>query len=238
MEISVYYAYQAKARGLNSVKDVLKIVEDNTRLYDELVLPWLPGKKDATIVEVACGPGIFLHWLKSKGYSNALGSDSSDAQIILANEGGLSVMLTDAITHLSSIESNSIDCLIGLDFYGHLPKEVFLDFIFEAYRVIRPGGNLILRGPNGNSPVVGCSLYNDITHITALTEVAFKALLAMVGFSKFKFEDETLASIQKQRWLRVPIAWIFQNILRCVIRCATREYVAQLSSSMFICAWK
>ena len=238
MDISIYYNFQAKARGLNSVNDVMKVVTENTILYDSVVLPWLPTKKDASILEVACGPGIFLHWLKLRGYNNSIGSDSSSVQIDLARQGKLSVVLKDALEDLRSYESNSFDCVIGLDFYEHLPKEILLDFLYEAQRVIRPGGNLILRGPNGDSPLVGRALFNDITHVTALTTTAFNALLVMSGFNKTEFKDDTLASIRNQRWMRVPLAWIGQQIFRTLIRLATRENIVCLSSSMFLSAWK
>jgi hypothetical protein len=113
-----------------------------------------------------------------------------------------------------------------------------LDFLKESERVLRPGGTLILRGPNGDSPVLGRALYNDITHYWALTAVAFNALLTMAGFSRVAFKDETLASIGKNRWLLVPLAWIGQHVYRAMIRLATRENITCLSSSMFLCAWK
>ncbi len=238
MNISAYYSYQAKARGLNSPEDVMKVVAQNSLMYDKILLPWLPKERNAAIYEVACGPGIFLHWLGEHGYTNATGSDSSDVQISLATAGGLRVKLVDALEDLRSCPENSFDCLVGLDFYEHLPKEILLDFLHESERVLRPGGRLILRGPNGDSPVLGRALYNDITHYWALTTTAFNAVLMMSGFVRTEFKDDTLAGIQKQRWLRVPLAWIGQQIYRSLIRAATRENITCLSSSIFICAWK
>jgi len=238
MNLSAYYLYQAKARGLNSVGDVMKIVAMNTVLYDQIVLPWLPQSRDAAIYEAACGPGIFLHWLRKRGYSNAVGSDSSEVQVLLANEGGLRITLADSIADLQKYPANSFDCLVALDFYEHLPKEILLDFLYEAERVLRVGGRLILRGPNGDSPVVGRALYNDITHYWPLTTTAFNALMMMVGFSRTEFKDETLAGIQKRRWLKVPLAWMAQQAYRTLIRLATREDIKCLSSSMFLCGWK
>jgi 2-polyprenyl-3-methyl-5-hydroxy-6-metoxy-1,4-benzoquinol methylase len=238
MDISAFYSYQAKARGLNSLYDVMNVVTENTLLYDKILLPWLPQSRNADIHEIACGPGIFLHWLNSHGYKNTSGSDSSDVQILLATAGGLTVKLIDALEDLRSYPANSFDCLVGLDFYEHLPKEIFLDFLHESNRVLRPCGRLILRGPNGDSPVLGRALFNDITHYWALTTTAFNAVLMMSGFLRVEFKDDTLASIQKQRWLRVPMAWVGQQIYRSLIRVATRENITCLSSSMFICAWK
>lgn len=238
MDISSYYSYQAKARGLNSLDDVMSVVAQNTLLYDKILLPWLPESRNADIYEVACGPGIFLLWLRLRGYINAKGSDSSDVQISLASSGGLTVKLIDALVDLRSYPANSFDCLVGLDFYEHLPKEILLDFLHESNRVLRPNGRLILRGPNGDSPVLGRALFNDITHYWALTTTAFNAVLMMSGFLHVEFKDDTLASIQKQRWFRVPLAWMGQQLYRSLIRIATRENITCLSSSMFICARK
>jgi 2-polyprenyl-3-methyl-5-hydroxy-6-metoxy-1,4-benzoquinol methylase len=238
MNISTYYSYQAKARGLHSLDDVMTVVQANSFLYDRILLPWLPLDRGAEIYEVACGPGIFLHWLNKYGYKRVTGSDSSEEQIVLARAGGLSARLADSLEDLKAYPENSFACIVGLDFYEHLPKETMLAFLFESQRVLKPGGCLILRGPNGDSPVLGRALYNDITHYWALTTAAFNAVLLMAGFARIEFRDETLAGIQKQRWLRVPLAWIGQHLYRNLIRVATRENITYLSSSIFICAWK
>jgi len=238
MNVSEYYVYQAKARGLNSVPDVLKIVAENTLLYDQIVLPWLPADRNCDIYEAGCGTGIFLHWLKLRGFANARGTDSSEAQISLAAAGGVRAELADSLLDLQKYPSGSFDCLVALDVYEHLPKESLLDFISDALRVLRPGGRLIMRGPNGDSPVVGRALFNDITHYWALTSTAFNAILQMVGFSRVEFKDDTLAGIHHHRWLKVPLAWIAQRLLRILLGLATRENIRCLSASMFLCAWK
>jgi SAM-dependent methyltransferase len=238
METSVYYERQAIARGHVSPEDVLANVALNSGMYDRILLPWLPRDRNKFVYEVACGAGICLKWLATRGYANSAGSDSSDVQIALAKANGMNVSLQDALADLGSRPDGSIDCLIALDFYEHLPKEVLLDFLKDAYRVLAPGGKLILRGPNGDSPLLGRALYNDITHCWALTSVAFNALLRMFEFSMTEFKDDTLARFDRRRWLRVPLAWLAQQVLHWLFRLATRENIRYFSSSFFICATK
>ena len=238
MNIENYYSYQAIARGLYSQLDVEKILKENNSLYTKVLGPWIPKNKNAIILEVACGPGIFLRWLNNRGYKNVFGSDSSDVQIALASVVGLNVDKKDAILDLISRQSESIDCIVALDFYEHLSKEVFLDFINECNRVLKHGGKLILRGPNGDSPVFGRALYNDITHQSTLTSTAFTAVLKMLGYSDVEFKDVALASIKKLRWIKVPISFVAQLILRGLILAATRENIKYTSASFFICATK
>jgi SAM-dependent methyltransferase len=238
METSVYYSHQAIARGHVSPDDVLANVARNSGMYDRVLLPWLPEDKTKPIYEVACGAGICLKWLSTRGYVNASGSDSSEVQISLAKANGMSVKLMGALEDLQTHADGSIACLIALDFYEHLPKEILLDFLQESYRVLAPGGRLILRGPNGDSPFLGRALFNDITHLWALTSVAFNAVLRMFGFKHVEFQDDTLPSFNTFRWFRIPLAWFAQKVLHWAIRLATRENILYFSSSFFLCATK
>lgn len=238
MKVEEYYEYQGTARGLRTVEDVMAALKVKARLYDRLIRDWLPDKRDAAIYEVACGPGIFLHWLRSHQYHNATGSDSSKKEIDLAKAGNLPVKLADSLAELRAMPPESYDCIIGFDFYEHLPKDVMLDFLGECQRVLRPKGILLLRGPNGDSPVIGRSLFNDITHQWAVTSTAFRALLEMVGFRQIEFRDDALASIEQKRILKLPFAWMAQQILRALLRSATREDIRCLSASFFIRAVK
>jgi SAM-dependent methyltransferase len=238
MEISSYYRFQAEARGHGSVEAVVRDAENKARIYDQLIADWLPESREAKIYEVACGVGIVLRWLRERGYQNVSGSDSSEEQIAMALALGLPARLADSLAELAQFPAVSCDCIIGFDFYEHLPKEVMLDFFAESYRTLKPGGRLILRGPNGSSPVVGAALFNDITHQWCLTPTAFFAVLRMIGFRDVFFRDDVLASIEHHRWWKVPVARCAQALLRALVWSATREKLDCLSASMFLCAQK
>jgi SAM-dependent methyltransferase len=238
MDVSAYYTYQAAARGHRTAADVERDATARFPLYDRVLQGWLPTDKTAAIYELACGTGILLRWLRARGYTKMAGSDSSAPDVAFAAAAGLPARVADSLVELRALPDASHDCLIALDFYEHLPKEVLLDFLHDAERVLKPGGRLILRGPNGASPVVGCALFNDITHVWALTPVAFRAVLKMSGFHTVAFRDDALASLQKLPWLKAPFVWLAQKFLRLLLRTATREDHEILSASMFLCASK
>ena len=233
-----YYQFQASARGLASVADVEALVDIMSPVYQRLLSNWLPASRSALIYEVACGPGIMLRHLQRQGYTQLAGSDSSAAQIELAQAGGLKVDLADSIAQLKGHPDERWDCLIAIDFIEHLPKDVLVEFLAQARRTLKKGGCLIMRAPNGDSPLVGRNLFNDITHYWAYTSIATSALLKMSRFSRAAFADESLASIERHRWLKVPLMKMSQFLLRFLLRSATREQVDFLGSSLYIAAWK
>jgi SAM-dependent methyltransferase len=238
MDVSAFYHYQTAARGHHTSADVDHIAASKYPLYDSILRGWLPEDKDTAIYELACGPGMFLRWLRARGYRNIAGSDSSGPDVALATAVELPAKVADSLAELRAMPAASQDCLVAFDFYEHLPKEVLLDFLHDAHRVLRPGGRLLLRGPNGASPVVGSALFNDITHYWALTPVAFRAILKMAGFRSVDCRDDAVASLQKLAWLKAPFVRLAQALLRAWIRTATRESPECLSASMFLCATK
>lgn len=233
-----FYDYQARARDLHSPADVDAIARQMTPTYRRLLRAWLPADHRAAIYEVACGPGIMLRFLKAEGYTNLEGSDLASCQVDLAKAAGVSVTLADSLQELRRQTDETKDCIMGIDFVEHLSKDEFVGFLTECRRVLKPGGCLILRLPNGSSPLVGLHLFNDITHQWAYTTHAMRALMHMTGFGTVAFADEVLPAIQRQRWLKVPIARLTQMVLRAVIRAATREQLTCMSPSFFVGAWR
>ena len=232
------YRYQAEARGLKTDDDVMRLVRQMRPVYERLLTSWLPRHHDAAIYEVACGPGVMLRFLRDQGFVNVKGSDSSEYQVTLARASGFPVTLADSLRELKGHADGTWDCLLGIDFLEHLPKERVTPFIAECFRTLKPGGSLILRTPNGDSPLVGRHLFNDISHQWAFTTIALRSLLIHGGFAPPAFADEAAAAIERQRWIKVPFMKASQAALRWLIRSATRETVAFLSPSLFVCAEK
>jgi 2-polyprenyl-3-methyl-5-hydroxy-6-metoxy-1,4-benzoquinol methylase len=65
---------------------------------------FLPHDKSAKILDVACGSGHFLYFLKKEGYTNIHGIDLSDDQLEVARRTGL----TEVVRQTSLIISPNI----------------------------------------------------------------------------------------------------------------------------------
>lgn len=238
MKVEDFYAFQSTARGLHNDEDIQALVRAYAPIYRRLLEKWLPTGKNALIYEAACGNGIFLRWARSEGYGNLKGSDISEKEIARARGAGFDVEHGDSVRAIESSAEGSIDCIVAIDFMEHVPKEVFMEFLRASWRALKPGGCLLMRGPNGDSPFVGLNLYNDITHVWCYTSTSLRAIARMAGFSEINFADDTTASIQRYRLLKLPFMIIAQAVLRLLIRTATHEQIPYLGSSFYICARK
>ncbi len=231
-----YYKYQATARGVHSLEDVVRQAHERAYVYDRIVLPWLPGNKGSRIAELACGHGSFLQWLKERGFTSVTGVDSSAEQIKFAGQVA-DVSEADVLEWLGRKAEGSVDVLVGIDLIEHISKDEMMDLLQRANRVLTKGGRLILRYPNGDSPLVGRNLFNDITHVWTYTTNCLSTLAGMHGFSGAQFVDESTA-IRDHRWLKVPLSKMAGLILRALFQAATRERVSYWGPHMWACLTK
>lgn len=234
--IDIYYSHQAAARGIENASAAQAFAPMIDRIYDALILPHLPQNRQADIYELACGPGMVLAWLQRRGFVNARGTDFCEPYVKVARECGLKAEVKDSIVDLKSHPDESLDVVLAIDFIEHLPKDIFIEFLYESKRVLRSRGVLVLRAPNGDSPLVGRNLYNDITHFWAYTSIALRAITGIVGYSTITFADEAASPPPPHlRWTQ-PFAWIARKILRLTWVLATRERINYWGPNLFVIA--
>lgn len=167
-----YYEFQGDARGLHTSSGVEVAAGVAARAYRRLLVDWLPEDRNAAIHEAGCGPGIMLRYLAGEGFSNLSASDISAREVVLARQTGANVAVAHSQVDLAQQPTESLDCIIAIDFIEHLARDEVIEFLAQSNRALSGGGSLILRMPNGDSPLVGRNLYNDITHVWAYTCVA------------------------------------------------------------------
>ena len=144
------------------------------------ILPRLPIRREAAIVDLGCGQGRLVRQLLRHGYQNSRGIDISPEQVELAHAAGITqVELGD---YREGFRSNSLDVVTATDFFEHLTKIEVLEALDRVYDSLRPGGILILRVPNSVSPFGGNYRYGDITHETSFTARSLSQLGAAARF--------------------------------------------------------
>ncbi len=144
---------------------------------------WLPEKKEAAILDVACGSGQLLFFLKERGFTNLRGVDISPEQVAIATQVGVPVEMQNAIAFLVRNEAR-FDLITAIDIIEHFSKEEVLPFLEACVGALKPGGRLILQTPNGSSPWVGTVRYGDFTHEVCFTPSLLRDLMALAGLKE------------------------------------------------------
>lgn len=175
-----YRAFEDRYRGSR------ELIKSRLQVYIPLILPLIDLYKDCKALDLGCGRGEWLELLKENKF-DAYGVDLDRGMLSACTERGLAVSEKDAITALHELSDESQTIVSGFHIAEHLPFDVLSDLMKESYRVLKPGGFLILETPNPeNIQVATANFYLDPTHQRPLPQQLLTFLAEFYGFSRVK----------------------------------------------------
>jgi SAM-dependent methyltransferase len=170
------------------------------RYFHEVFLPKFKGAK---IIDLGCGHGTLVQYLRKLGYNQAIGVDHSGSQVsAIPHEA---VLQCDVFAFLEQTEDSSVDAFCCIDLLEHLTRDQLIEIARRIARCLKPGGIWLIHVPNGGALFGGRIRYGDLTHETAFT---VESLNQLAKHSKLR-----LHSIKEDR----PIVHGLTSLVR---RCA------------------
>jgi len=177
---SFYCAFEDRFRGPR------ELIKSRLRVYLPFVLPLKTIYEERKIVDIGCGRGEWLELMDENGFE-AHGVDLDEGMIAACNAKGLSVVKDEAVLHLKKHQDESMAVISGFHIIEHIPFDAQRKLISEAYRVLKPGGLLILETPNPENISVGAnSFYLDPTHLRPVSPQLLYFLVEYYGFARIK----------------------------------------------------
>lgn len=191
---ALYEAFEAEFRGDPSV------IGQRAEVYLPIITSVSAGIPEFPVLDVGCGRGEWLQLLAGRGLS-ARGVDFNSTFVERARALGLAVEEGEAIRCLSTTPAASLGALTAFHLVEHLELNALFALIREAYRVLRPGGVVIVETPNPENLVVGsCSFYNDPTHRRPIPPQTLSFYLRHAGFS-----NVTVTSLAPLNLVEAPV---------------------------------
>lgn len=155
-----------------------------------MIRKYFPADQMVSVLDLGCGHGALVYFLRRAGYRNTFGVDVSPEQVAEAARLGIEgIREGDLLETLRNLPNHSQDVIIAFDVIEHFTKDELLPFVDGVLRVLKPDGRWIIHVPNGESPFVGAILYGDMTHEQAFTRVSLAQLLLSSGFSRVECHE-------------------------------------------------
>lgn len=151
-----------------------------------------PRNRECRVLDIGCGHGALLYFLRQEGYGNIRGTDASGEQVDLSRRLGIAgVELLDAGDFLRACTAESAEVVALFDVLEHLTRQEAFDLLIEVRRVLSPGGLCIGHVPNAGGIFGALVRYGDLTHEQAFTASSVRQMFGALGFSEAKcFEDK------------------------------------------------
>ena len=169
----LYRAFEDQHRG---GEDVIRERQeaDYLALLRELPQPTLP------VVDLGCGRGELVELLNSHGV-RAVGIDANAGQLLdWATE---QFVVADMFDWLDDQPDRSHRAVVSLHVVEHLPVDLAVRLMFEAYRILTDGGALVLETPNAPSlTTAATNFWVDPTHQRPVHPSLLEFLARQAGF--------------------------------------------------------
>ncbi len=213
----IYEKYASVFKGDN-VEFNTEAAERYGAAFSRYLVGWLPEKKDAAILDLACGSGRMLYLLKQKGYTNLAGVDLSAEQVALARQITDNVAEGDIFGFLAA-GKNKYDLIFAQDIIEHVSKDDALNLLDACHAALVPGGRLILSTPNAESPACNFRRYGDFTHEICFTPPALGKIMELTGFEQVASREDgpychgVISGIRVLLWEVLRGAIMFYNLV-------------------------
>jgi cyclopropane fatty-acyl-phospholipid synthase-like methyltransferase len=201
-------------------------------------LKTLPERRDASIVDLGCGSGDLISFVKQRGYTNVIGVDVSREQVQLAHDRGrYEVRLADINEFLRDREGQ-FDRVFLIDTLEHVAKPDILGLLDALHSALGSDGVAVIQVPNGEGLFGMRVRYGDFTHETCFTPRSIRQVLLATGFRQVQtFEIRPV--VHGVRSLLRRVAWeaftLFPRLLM-IVETGTTHFV--LSQNLLAVAKK
>jgi 2-polyprenyl-3-methyl-5-hydroxy-6-metoxy-1,4-benzoquinol methylase len=206
-------------------------LESYARFYRSTIKQFLPGDKNAHVLEVGCGLGHFLYFLKSEGYVNHHGIDIGREQIEACKQHVTTQveLVEDTKSYLDG-HPRKFEAIVFIDVFEHLEESEFFPILDAVKEALTPTGKLIISVPNAACFTSLVTLYGDLTHRRLFSESSLSQLLTCAGFDSVNLYPHEKKVIRSFRSRREKWFWTLRDK---AVRWLMSEFYRHLSEGSY-----
>ena len=140
---------------------------------------------DADVLEIGFGSGSFLAWARQRG-ARISGTEINETLLDAARAFGVELLPAD-FERVATLNSARFDTIVAFDIFEHFGLADVVKRLYAIEVMLKPGGNLIMRFPNAQSPFGLAPQNGDPTHLSALSKSVFEQLIQGMGFAVVRY---------------------------------------------------
>jgi 2-polyprenyl-3-methyl-5-hydroxy-6-metoxy-1,4-benzoquinol methylase len=195
---NAFYQRQAEWHGYQGVDDVGRRHEERVPYYRWYTKGWLDIPRSTRVLDIGCGSGQFLYFLRKEGFTNTVGIDVDVRQVEIGRALGLDCRCVSVLDYLRD-EPGEVGVVAMLDILEHFTREELFPILDAVSGRLAEGGRLFASVPNAESPCGLQSTYADITHEISFTPTSLGELLFCHGLKVTAYLDPWPAPVSPIR---------------------------------------
>lgn len=199
-------------------------LDGSFRFFRSNYLKFLPVNKAAGILDIGCGLGHFLAYVKNNNYNNFMGIDISKEQIDHCKKHVTKkVQLINNLSTFLKENNNSFDFILMNDVIEHIEKEEIIDTLSLVLASLKKNGVVVIRTVNLKNRWGMAVRYIDITHTIGFTQESMMQVMLLAGFKNVSLVNEKHPIYDIKSFVRISLKWLFEFVYRL-------EYIASFGA--------
>lgn len=169
----------------------------------------------ARALEIGFGNGAFMGYARSRGIE-FIGTEIQNELLQRANAAGF-----DSRASVDDLDPGlRFDLIVAFDVFEHLPQETLIPLFRSLAARLQPGGVLLCRVPNGESPFGRVFQHGDLTHVCTLGLSKFKQIAASSGLRVSHVGEAPwyVTARNPKRVLREWLQWLLERVVAFAYR--------------------
>ena len=165
--------------------------------------------KESMILDIGCAAGNIANYVINK--NNFYGIDYSMDLVLYGRSKGLNITFCDLSEGHLFFDDEFFDVIWFSHVIEHLEVRMQVKIMKEIYRVLKPGGRVIVFAPSAYNPF----FYDNDTHVRPMTHGSLEHLALDTGFKKANGKYSLIRKFPYclQRWLRLtPLRWFLWEV--------------------------
>jgi predicted TPR repeat methyltransferase len=151
-------------------------------VYDLVAGPFLPADLEAKMLDLGCGFGSFVAYLRQRGYRRAHGIDISLEMVEAASRLGIEGVQRADLRCFLARSGSEYALISALDVIEHFHKDEILGLLDKVYCALADGGRMLICTPNAMSKYGRWCRYADFTHEHIFDANSIRQCLTAAGF--------------------------------------------------------
>jgi SAM-dependent methyltransferase len=167
-----------------------------------------------SVLEIGFGNGSFLGWARNRKY-RVTGIEVQDELKNRATKHGF-----DIVGNIEEMSPSCLDAVVALDVFEHIPYPALIEVCKSILVALKPGGYLIARFPNGDSPFSLPIQNADATHVHALGAGIVYELMRSTGFVVEELRAPVETPVKLLSKMALPLKKLLRSLFSTYVRFA------------------
>ncbi|MBI2585492.1 MAG: class I SAM-dependent methyltransferase [Rhodospirillales bacterium] len=207
-----------KAQAYKDFRDrsAITLGTKHIRQFDRVFLAFASAEPTMSVLDVGCGAGLFLQYLKHRGFRDVIAVDYDEnlrAALADIEQAGFAVESMEAEAFIDRVKGQRrFDRIVLFDILEHMKLDQCVSLLGKLHGVLNSGGKILIRVPNVTSPWGLRMQFDTFDHVTLFSPGRVRELATLSGYAVTALKGEISGKRRKIIFQRC-LHWMLARLL-------------------------